>query len=177
MSLTIENLEKENTKKMETTFTDPAACVFFKNPNGFLGLTIGDAVHKRVQLRRALPFSAPAKYVFVLDMDDKELAVLEDLAALNAENRALVDEELAMRYYYPEITQIKSVKDKNGAHYFELMIGSVKKNIAVKDLSKNLKQLENNTVIIIDVDGNRYFIRDVLKVQRKSLRALEPYLY
>ena len=171
----------EQTKAAEQTllteFTPAGECRFYRNANGFLGLELRGEDHKRVQLSRALPFTAPAMYVCVADMDNKEVAVLEDLGDFGEETLALLEEELGIRYFYPEVTQVKSVKEKMGSFYFDLMIGEYEKTIAVKDISKNLKQLGDGKIILTDVDGNRFLIPDVYGIHKKSLRMVEPYLY
>jgi len=158
-------------------FIEPGACRFYRNEHGFLGLELGGEDYRRVQLSRALPFTAPERYICVADMDNKEIAVLESLDSLDEAAQTLLREELGIRYFYPEVTQVKSVKEKMGSYYMELCIGSHEKTIAVKDISKNIKQLEGGRLIVTDVDGNRFAIPDVYAIQKKSLRMLEPYLY
>ena len=143
----------------------------------FLALELNGEDYKRVQLSRALPFSAPSQYICVADMEGKEVAVLESLEAFDAEQLALLETELGIRYFYPIVTQVKSIKEKMGSYYVDLNIGEHKKTIAVKDISKNLKQLGGGTIVLTDVDGNRFMIPDVYKIQKKSLQSLEPYLY
>jgi hypothetical protein len=162
---------------LQTEFTPPASCRFYRNPQGFLGLEIGGKDYPRVQLSRSLPLTAPEEYLCVTDMKDNEIAVLERLTACSEEQQALLREELALRYFCPEVTQVKSIKEKMGSFYFDLSIGGFDKTVAVKDISKNLKQLSEKEIIITDADGNRYRITDVGKLQRKALRMIEPYLY
>jgi hypothetical protein len=166
--------EKEG---LTTAFTPAADCRFYRNERGFLGLELGGADHKRVQLSRALPFSDPGRYLCVADMEGKEVAVLESLEDFGEEQRALLEAELGIRYFYPVVTQVKSIKEKMGSYYLDLAIGEYKKTIAVKDISKNLKQLGGGKIILTDVDGNRFLIPDVYQIQKKSLQMLEPYLY
>jgi hypothetical protein len=158
-------------------FTDPGACRFYRNENGFLALELNGKNYRRVQLCRALPFTAPSQYLSVTDMDDKEIASLESLATLESAQQALLQAELDLRYFYPEVTQIKSIKEKMGSYYMELCVGAREKTVAVKDVSKNLKQLEGGELIVTDVDGNRFRIPNVYAIHKKSLRMLEPYLY
>jgi len=160
-----------------TEFTPAADCRFYRNERGFLGLELGGEDHKRVQLSRALPFSDPERYICVADMEGKEIAVLEGLEDFDEEARALLEAELEIRYFYPIVTQVKSIKEKMGSYYLDLAIGEYKKTIAVKDISKNLKQLGNGRIILTDVDGNRFMIPDVYQIHKKSLQMLEPYLY
>ena len=160
-----------------TEFTPAADCRFYRNERGFLGLELDGTDHKRVQLSRALPFSDPEKYICAADMEGKEIAVLESLDTFEAGQRELLEAELGIRYFYPIVTQVKSMKEKMGSYYVDLAIGEYKKTIAVKDISKNLKQLGGGKIVLTDVDGNRYMIPDVYQIHKKSLQMLEPYLY
>jgi len=172
-----EPIEAVEEKGLTTEFTPAADCRFYRNAKGFLGLELGGTDHKRVQLSRALPFSAPGQYICVADMENKEVAVLESLDDFTDDQRELLEAELGIRYFYPIVTQVKSIKEKMGSYYVDLAIGDYKKTIAVKDISKNLKQLGGGKIVLTDVDGNRFMIPDVYKIQKKSLQMLEPYLY
>ena len=158
-------------------FTPVDLLDFYRNAQGFLALRTNDKDHPRVQVRRALPFTEPGRYVCVTDMDDNELALIEDIAQLSEPQRELIGEELDLRYYYPVVTDIKSIKEKMGTYYFTVMIGGHEKSAAVKDISKNLRQLGGGRVVLTDVDGNRFLIPDVYALKGKVLRRLEAYLY
>jgi len=163
-------------ESLHMEFTQPQNLKFYRNAQGFLAMKMGEEDYLRVQVRRALPLSAPGSFICVADMDDKELALLENIEALSEEQRELVSAELDLRYYYPEVTQVKSIKEKLGTYYFDLCIGEHEKNAAVKDIGKNLRQL-NGKIILTDVDGNRFLIPSLDVLARKALRVLEAYLY
>ena len=156
---------------------DAASLHFYQNANGFLCLKTGETDHKRVKLSRILPFSEPYCYISVADMDGKELGILRDADALSAEQAALVRAELDSRYFCPSVTEILSIKEKMGYFYFDVKIGTYPKVFAVKDISKSIKMLNDQCIIITDVDGNRYLIENVWTIDAKSRRRIEPYLY
>ena len=64
-----------------------------------------------------------------------------------------------------------------GNFYFETVIDNNPKNFTVRDITKNLRFASENTLLIFDMDGNRYIIPDFDKIEEKSRRLLEPYLY
>ncbi len=162
---------------MDIGILAPAEIEFYKNPQGFLAMKKGDADFKRVKLSRVLPFAEAQRYIAVSDMDSKELGIIRDLAELPDNQRDLALEELSARYYCPEVTAIRSIKEKMGYFYFDVSFGSYKKIFAVKDISRSIKQIDDKSIIITDVDGSRYFIPDVWKIDAKSRRKIEPYLY
>lgn len=162
---------------MDIGILAPAEIEFYKNPQGFLAMKKGEEDFKRVKLSRILPFAQPEKYITVSDMDSKELGIIRDLAELAEGQRQLALEELSARYYCPKVTAIKSIKEKMGYFYFDVAFGDYKKIFAVKDISRSIKQIDEKCIVITDVDGSRYLIEDVWKIDSKSRRKIEPYLY
>lgn len=150
---------------------------FYRNPNGFLAMKKDGQDFKRVKLTRVLPFSDPQRYVAVSDYEGNEIGIIKDVAGLSPENAELVQAELGARYYCPTISKVISIREKMGHFYFDVRIGEHKKVFAIRDITKSIKQLDENSIIISDVDGNRYLIPDIWAVDGKSRRKLEPYLY
>jgi len=155
---------------------------FYITPGGFTGLRYKDAEHKRISLRRSLPIGDPSRYISVTDNENKEIGIIRNLADLNSDQLEIVSAELGRRYYCPVIYEIKSVKDKLGYIYLELLIGADgkekhTKNCAVKDVNKNIRMIEGDAILIFDVDGNRYIVKSLTALDKKSRKRLEPYLF
>lgn len=162
-------------------FIDVNKAEFYQTEGGFTALKYNNNDYKRITLKRALPNIKPMEYVSIYDDQNNEIGIINKVSALNEPQRKIVIDELDKRYYCPVISKIQSVKDKLGYVYFELIIQNqdrfYEKNCAVKDVSKNIRYLSEDTLIIIDVDGNRFLINSLSKLDKKSLRKLEPYLY
>ena len=160
---------------------DPQKAEFYLTPGGFTGLKYGEADYKRITLRRALPIGQPMAYISVADHDNKEIGMIGAVSELSEEQRIIVTAELESRYYSPTIVEVKAVKDKLGYVYIELVIGRdghpYEKTCTVKDVSKNIRLLGDDRLIIFDVDGNRYLINSLSKLDKKSLSRLEPYMF
>ncbi|MGI6536849.1 MAG: DUF1854 domain-containing protein [Caldicoprobacterales bacterium] len=154
---------------------------FYVTPGGFTGLRYYDKDYKRISLRRALPISHPEEYISVFDKDNKEIGMIRSLSDLSKQQCDIVVNELNNRYYSPSVYEVKSVKDKLGYVYLELVIGNEDekfvKNCAVKDVTRNIRMLDEDRLAIFDVDGNRYIIQSLSKLDKKSLKRLEPYLF
>ena len=156
---------------------------FYVAESGFAGLKYDGEDHKHVTLKRALPIGMPMKYISVADNENKEIGILKSVDELSKEQYAIVLNELNSRYYCPDIVDVKSVKDKLGYVYMELVLsvtGSDKthnKSCAVKDVNKNIRMLTDDSLIIYDVDGNRYTINSISALSKTSLKKLEPYLF
>lgn len=162
-------------------YLDVKTAEFYKTAGGFLGLKVQGEDYKRVSLRRALPMGRPGEYISVADADNKEIGVIRSVKELSDTQAALVNEELDRRYYSPAVKEIKSVKDKLGYVYMELLVGgpdrAYERNCAVKDVNRNIRMISDDALIIFDVDGNRYVVSSLSKLDKKSLKRIEPYLF
>jgi len=162
---------------------DLSKAEFYVADSGFTGLKYKGEDYKHITLKRALPIGLPMEYISVADNENKEIGIIKSIDELSGDQYAIVLDELNSRYYCPDILEIKSIKDKLGYVYMELVLnvsGSDSKhtkNCAVKDVNKNIRMLTDNSLIIYDVDGNRYMIRDVSALGKNSLKKLEPYLF
>lgn len=159
-----------------------AEAEFYVGSGGFTGLRYGEKDYPRVALRRALPVGNPMEYISVADTENKEIGMLRAVSDLADGQLAIVVAELEKRYYCPQVNEIKSVKDKLGYVYLELIVSAeggkrYPKNCAVKDVVKNIRMLDMDRLILFDVDGNRYIVRSLEKLDPKSLKRLEPYLF
>lgn len=154
---------------------------FYVTPGGFTGLKYAGKDYNRITLRRALPIGNPMDYISVADKDNKEIGMISSLSELSEKQYSIVIAELENRYYCPSVYEIKSVKDKLGYVYLELIIGrddtKYKKNCAVKDVNRNIRMLDDDRLAIFDVDGNRYIVQSLTALDKKSLKRLEPYLF
>lgn len=166
-----------NNSKLTLSFLEPEKCSFSFNANGFLVLTLNGESKGRVKLIKSYPYSLNDEYICVHDLDDNEIGIIRDLKALDTASLQNALKELQNRYYCPTVTAVKSIKERMGHFYFETLIDGKEKSFTVRDLTRNLRFSGENTLLIFDVDGNRYIIPEYEKIEQKSRRLLEPYLY
>ena len=161
---------------------DTKETVFYTTEGGFVGLKYKKENHKHISLRRIMPLQQPMNYISVADHENKEIGILKSVSELSAEQQKIVTTELDNRYYQPEVLEVTSVQDKLGYVYVEMRLKNKQnreyvKNCAIKDVSRNIRMLTPTSVIIFDVDGNRYLIPDVTLLNRNSMRKLDAYLF
>lgn len=166
-----------NDSKLTIEFLDADNCKFSFNGNGFLVLSVNGEAKGRVKLIRSYPYSLTDEYICVHDIEDNEIGIIRDLKSLDKESQDAANKELQNRYYCPTVTSVKSIKERMGHFYFETVIDGKEKSFTVRDLTRNLRFANESTLLIFDVDGNRYIIPDHEKIEQKSRRLLEPYLY
>ena len=155
---------------------------FYVSKGGFAGLRYKDTDYPHVVLRRTLPIQEPMKYISVADHENKEIGIIRSISELKGPQLDIVVNELDNRYYAPNVLEILSVKDKLGYVYIEMRVQNKNgkehlKNCAVKDVNRNIRMLSDISLIIFDVDGNRYIIEDLDKLDKHSIKRLDPYLF
>ncbi|MCL2217003.1 MAG: DUF1854 domain-containing protein [Defluviitaleaceae bacterium] len=168
--------------QMDLGIMDIKEAEFYATEGGFVGLKYKNEEYKHVVLRRIMPMQQPWSYISVADHENKEIGILQSVDDLPDMQKAVVVTELDNRYYSPEILDVVSVQDKLGYVYMEMQLKNkrgieYKKNCAIKDVSRNIRMLSDNSIIIFDVDGNRYIASDLKKLSRQSMRKLDAYLF
>ncbi len=153
----------------------------FGTKNGFLCLemTKGEKTEsfERVFLHRAFPYELPEQYISVQGEENIEIGIIYDIADFDEATAALLRRELMRKYYCPEIVSIKSVKERYGFSYWKAKDKDGKDiSFTMKDTFKNIKHIGKDEIVLIDVDGNRYAIKDVTKLSANSYRRIELYL-
>jgi hypothetical protein len=168
--------------ELDIGLMDREKAEFYVTEGGFAGLRYNGEDYPHVSLRRTLPVNEPMKYISVADHENKEICIIRAVDDLENTQRDIVINELDNRYYSPEVLEIISVKDKLGYVYIEMRVQNKNdkaylKNCAVKDVSRNIRMLSDTSIIIFDVDGNRYIVSDLDKLDKNSLKRLDPYLF
>lgn len=166
-----------NQNKLSLEFLNPEKCNFSFNKNNFLTMSFDGKPKGRVKLIRTYPYSLTSEYICVHDLEDNEIGIIKNLNELDASSESACEKELEGRYYCPTITTVKSIKERMGHFYFETIIDGKEKKFTVRDITRNLRHASENTLLIFDMDGNRYVIPEFERIEEKSKRILEPYLY
>lgn len=153
--------------------------------NDFLSLTLtvkeedGETKtteYDRIFLHRAFPFDHPESYISVQDAEKNEIGMISELSVFPVETAALLRRELARKYYAPVLTGIHSLRDRYGYAYCSASTPDGDITFTMKDAARSIRKIDSHRVVITDVDGNRYDIPDVEKLDRKSYRKIELYL-
>ncbi len=153
--------------------------------NDFISMTVslpdddGNIVEKkydRIFLHRAFPFDFPYSYISVLDMDSVEIGLIRDIDAMGEENSEILRAELDRKYYTPIIKQIISTKDKFGYSYWKILTDEGEQEITLRDVFQSLHKVSGTRIFVNDIDGNRFEIPDIEKLDRKSYHRIELFL-
>ena len=160
----------------EARYLEAASLRFALTPGGYVSLEMGEKKHPRVHFYRAFPATEPAAYVCIRDDEGKEIGILESLEGLGPEAAALVRGELERRYYTPVIQTVLSLKEEFGYTYWEVQTDFGNRRFTVQSSGNNALEREGSSVILVDVDGNRFELPDPSTLERRHLRVLEALL-
>ena len=153
----------------------------FEMKNGFLSLNVkndeGERSYGRVFLHRAFPHELLWEYISVTDEDSKELGLIYNIDEFDSEDKALIVREIERKYYSPVIKTIDSLKERYGFSYWKVTGDDGRSfSFTMKDTFRNIVHTGEDSIILIDVDGNRYSINSISGLSRKSYRKIELYL-
>ena len=158
----------------------PAALRFAATGGGFLALTVtgGERTehYPRINAYRTFPLSAADRYLSLRDADGNEIGILESLADLPREQAALLHQELERRYFTPVIERVRSVKEEFGYSYWLVDTDAGQRRFTVQSGKNNVTVVGERRLLIVDVDGNRFFVDDYNRLERGVLRVLETLL-
>ncbi len=156
-------------------FIDATKVKFETLENGFLKLTLEDKVYDKVTLTRLLPYSQEEAYIAVMQ-NQEEIGIIKDLSELESKEYDQVIKHLNYKYYIPEITKINSVKEKMGFLYINLDTKGGEKEICIADFVSNIRLIKENLLSITDVEGNKYRMSNIQKLDKDSRQKIDVFL-
>ncbi|RID98389.1 DUF1854 domain-containing protein [Simplicispira hankyongi] len=148
-----------------------------RDSHGRLVLTLADgSEHVGVQPVRAFPIGAPDEGISLLGQDGHERLWVDRLTDLPAGVRALVEEELAVREFSPEITRIVSVSSFSTPSTWQVVTDRGDTQFTLK-AEEDIRRLAGRTrLMVASAEGVQYRIADTRALDRHSLRLLERFL-
>jgi hypothetical protein len=125
-----------------------------------------------VRPARIFPISEAADYVSLLDAKDREVMLLKNPKALDAESREALEEALGRTYFVPRITGIYEIEDAHGASRWEVQTDRGYRVFDVRD-REDVRVFGDRRVLLQDADGNRFEIEDISALDESSRRLLD----
>lgn len=160
----------------QLTFLDPKKLRFFKH-GAILRLTIqDDRSFPKVGVLRAFPLSDRNRSYSVRDAGDNEIGLILNPTDLTAENQNLIDEDLQRRYFIPSVKRIVSAKERFGTVEWTVETDRGLCHFTSQNLRENVQRPAPGRIILNDVDGNRYDIRNLDELNRESQELLFRHL-
>ncbi|MCL1792516.1 MAG: DUF1854 domain-containing protein [Oscillospiraceae bacterium] len=106
----------------------------------------------------------------------KEIGIISNISVFGETQQKYLAEELGRKYFVPIIEVITNVKEKYGFSYWEVGSDIGKIKFTVHDAYRNILKITDDRIMVTDVNGNRYEITSLDKLDRKSFRRIELFL-
>lgn len=141
-----------------------------------LQLVDGDGVvHRDVVVVPLFPVATPREWISILGSDGDELVCLRDVSALAPSDRELIERELAIREFVPQILRVLWVSGTQEPCEWE-----VETNFGITrfvlNSEEDVRRVSAWTVHFVDASGGRYRVDDVRKLDSRSRVYVEWYV-
>ena len=148
-----------------------------RDTHGRLVLILADGTeHAGVQPVRAFPIGAPDEGFSLLGQDGHECLWVDRLSDLPASMRSLVEAELAVREFSPEIMHIVSVSSFSTPSTWHVRTDRGDTQFTLK-AEEDIRRLSGRTrLMVASAEGVQYRIADTGALDRHSRRLLERFL-
>jgi hypothetical protein len=160
----------------ELRFLEPAAAQFRRDGARLQFREKDDSEWGDVSLIRLFPLSEPEHWLALIAKDGTEIGVLRSLADLPAEPLRLARDELRRRYLVPQIECILACRVRDEVVEWTVRTDRGRGKFLTRNLREQVKEPLPSRLTLIDVEGNRYDIPNVLALDPDSRRRLEAQL-
>ena len=131
--------------------------------------------HEPVVVVRAYPVTAPEQGVGVMDAEGHELAWFDRLDTVPEPLQGLLREAIGEREFLPEIQRLKAVSSLVTPSVWTVDTDRGQARFMLKG-EEDIRRLTGKTLIVSDVDGVQYLIRDPMALDRHSRKLLDRFM-
>ena len=148
-----------------------------RNAHGRLILRMDDgSLHEGITPVRAFPVAAPLEGISLVGQDGKEVYWVERLDSLAPDQRALLEEEFAVREFIPVIERIETIDAISVPSVWTVWTDKGRSFLSLK-AEEDIRKLEAaHHLLITSREGMQYRIRDVRELDKTSQKFLERFL-
>ena len=156
---------------------------FWRNDLGQLCATLDDgSVIEEALVYRTCPITDPDRFISIrvgaTQSEQRELGLVRNLNSFPPEQRRLLKEELAKRYFFHIITRIRTLREELGFLYWEVETDKGPRQFIIPRWDQRAVYHGASGVrVITDVDGGRYEIPDLDRLDPASRAAFLRYIY
>ncbi len=131
--------------------------------------------HEQVLVVRAYPVTAPEQGVGIMDMEGHELAWFDRLDQIAQPLQDLLRQAVAEREFLPEIQRLMAVSSLVTPSFWTVQTDRGQARFLHKG-EEDIRRLTGKTLIVSDVDGVQYLIRDPMALDRHSRKLLDRFM-
>ena len=152
------------------------AVAFRRAEDGSLLMDMASGTQAVHNLTSAFPLSSPGRMVTLRGEDGEELAMLDDVRKLDRASRRLVLDELERTYFMPVIQSIGTIDENLNIVRWTVETDRGPRMFQIRSARKNVRKLPGRRLVIRDVDGNRYEIRDWQTLDSRAQQLIEEFI-
>jgi hypothetical protein len=135
----------------------------------------GEEDVKDVRIRRAFPWSQPARHISIRSSEGKELLLIDDITGLDAQLRARIERWLETHSFIPKIVHIDEVDVRFGYQQWKVQTDRGPIEFRVQE-REDIRFLPDGRFSIKDADGNVYEMPRLDQLDHHSRSAVESLL-
>ncbi|OON61207.1 hypothetical protein B0920_20050 [Massilia sp. KIM] len=124
---------------------------------------------------RAFPIQAPTKGISLVRDGGKEVAWIDDLDALPAQLRGLIQEEIEGREFIPEILRIKDVSSFATPCTWFVQTDRGDTEFVLK-VDEDIRRVGESSLLVSDSHGINFLVRDMYRIDKHSRKILDRFL-
>jgi hypothetical protein len=124
----------------------------------------------------AFPLSQRTRLIVLRDSAGREIGILDDIRKLDAASKKIARDQIEKAYFLPRILDITDIREELNVVTMHVVTDRGERSFQVRNVRKNLRRLGDRRLLIKDVDGNRYEIRDWAQLSPPVFVQLQEYL-
>jgi hypothetical protein len=147
-----------------------------RNPFGQLVFTSPEGgEHVDVEPARSFPITAPREGISLMSRDGHELAWIPSLDELPEDVRRIVEDELEVREFMPEIKRIRSVSGYATPCTWKVETDRGDATFVLK-AEEDIRRLATPALLIVDSRGIQFLVRNPGALDETGRRILERFM-
>jgi len=147
-----------------------------RGPNGDVLLTTDGRTLPVARMTAAYPLSRRNRLISLRDAEGEEIGMLDNARDLDGRSRGIVSEELERAYFMPKITDISGIREEMNVLEWTVLTDKGPRTFLVRGVRRNVRRIGQRRYMVKDVDGNRYEVRDWMRLPGGARKLLEPYV-
>jgi hypothetical protein len=156
----------------ELGILNPADVRLEDGPAGLLSLHLPDRSYPQVIAAWAFPFTDRRHWVGFRDEDDKPIGMIQDIAELDRQSRAVLQRALERRYFLPRITRVFGAREEFGLLTLDVETDRGRIKFTVNNPRENIHWIGQGRVLFVDAEENRYEVPHIEELDARSQSML-----
>jgi len=154
-------------------YLSPDDTEFTLTEGHMLNVKAGGKEHAGVYVHCSFPHTNKRIYLSIRTVENEEIGMIRSLDEFPEKTQRMLEEQVELRYFAPEISKVLSVKEEFGYSYWDAETTSGRCRFTVRGGGGSVKLMTANRLLIVDVDGNRFIIPHLDRLSDKEYKMVE----